>query len=266
MKELLNSQTQLTGSSPFKTGEFVVENKPIIIRAFGLEPDDLVCIKSIKKTQNGPSGLTNNDCGFTLPLSPLITDEQDFVDCGVKVCICKKQPWTVIKLTGIYRLEVSGSGFDTYRSVTIEASEYTGTLDISCCEQCKVCLPPVITYCPSQALLDGGFGFHEADPKDPAATVMIAPCAGDNSVDPIWIYPTAGKGHTARVTDCDGVLIGYGANTSSCAVVKPAPVPTTIINMPSPKLVAASYDSAGNITLTHSDGTQVKTNNFPLCV
>ena len=127
------------------------------------------------------------------------------------------------------------------------------------------CLPPVITYCPSQALLDGGFGFHTADPKDPLATVVIAPCAGDTSVDPIWIYPTAGAGHTVRVTDCDGVLIGYGVNKSDCAIIKPAPVPTTIINMPSPSLVAATYDSIGNMTLTNSDGSQVKADNFPVC-
>jgi hypothetical protein len=262
MKELLNSQTQLTGLSPFKTGEFTVENKPIIIRAFGLEPDDLVCIKSIKKTQNGPTGLTNNDCGFILPLSPLITGEQDFVDCGVKVCICKKQPWTVIKLTGMYRLEVSGSGFDTYRSVTIEASEYTGTLDISCCEQCKVCLPEVTTYCPSQPLLDGGFGFHIADPKDPAATVELTSCPGDTTTDSIWLYPTAGKGHTVKVLDCEKNVLGYAANQSNCA---PPYIPQTNITFTGQKVVAAGYDDNGKLTITNSDGSIVQTANLVSC-
>jgi hypothetical protein len=39
----------------------------------------------------------------------------------------------------------------------------------------------------------------------------------DGSVDPIFIYPTAGTGHTIRVTDCTGALIGYAANRSDCA-------------------------------------------------
>jgi hypothetical protein len=83
-------------------------------------------------------------------------------------------------------------------------------------DACKA--PAVTTYCPSQPLLDGGFGFHIADPKDPAATVEIAPCAGDTTVDSIWLYPTAGAGHTVKVLDCEGNTIGYGANQSKCGL------------------------------------------------
>jgi hypothetical protein len=75
-------------------------------------------------------------------------------------------------------------------------------------------------YCPSlRVSCDGqsGFGYHINDPKDPAATVEMAPCPGDTSVDALWIYPSSGTGHTIKVTDCDGALIGYAANKSECA-------------------------------------------------
>lgn len=75
-------------------------------------------------------------------------------------------------------------------------------------------------YCPSLRLsCDGepGYGFHINDPKDPAATVEMAPCTDDTSVDTVWIYPAAGPGHTIKVADCDGVVIGYAANKSDCA-------------------------------------------------
>lgn len=75
-------------------------------------------------------------------------------------------------------------------------------------------------YCPSLPVSCGcepGFGYHIDDPKDPAATVEMAPCPGDTSVDSLWLYPTSGPGHTVKITDCDGVLIGYAANRSDCA-------------------------------------------------
>lgn len=76
-------------------------------------------------------------------------------------------------------------------------------------------------FCPSLRLsCDGsapGYGFHDNDVKDPAATVLMEPCTGDTTTDRMWIYPSAGPGHTVKVTDCDGVLIGYAANQSDCA-------------------------------------------------
>jgi hypothetical protein len=76
-------------------------------------------------------------------------------------------------------------------------------------------------YCPSMRLScngEPGYGFHLLDPKDPAATVELASCDGTDS---IWIYPTAGPGHTAAQYECkpDGTLtlLGYGANRSDCA-------------------------------------------------
>ena len=84
--------------------------------------------------------------------------------------------------------------------------------------------PQPTVYCASQPLLGGGFGYHISDPKDPAATVEIAPCPGDTSGTPtIWVYPTASAGATAPQYDCNGVLIGYGRNTSNCAIQCPCP-------------------------------------------
>jgi hypothetical protein len=86
-------------------------------------------------------------------------------------------------------------------------------------ETLPVCPVPVV-YCPSLRIsCDGkpGFGFHTADPKDPAATIEMAPCPGDEMTDSIWIYPSAGPGHTIKVADCDGNMIGYAVNKSDCA-------------------------------------------------
>jgi hypothetical protein len=133
--------------------------------------------------------------------------------------------------------------------------------------------PPSITYCPSQPLLDGGFGFHALDPKDPAATVEIAPCAGDTTVDSIWLYPAAGSGHTVKVLDCSGITIGYGVNQSNCAASAPPPPEMSvtvnnaapIVNLPSPNVVAVGYDANGKLTITCSDGTLVQSSDLPSC-
>jgi len=132
-------------------------------------------------------------------------------------------------------------------------------------------------FCPSLRIsCDGqaGYGFHEMDPKDPAATVEMAPCADDTSVDSIWIYPTAGKGHTVKVMDCDGTLIGYAVNTSDCAADCGCPQtkfevinhfnPSTNVTLPAPKLVALSVNGTGAITATNSDGSIV-TGQIPTC-
>ena len=154
---------------------------------------------------------------------------------------------------------------------------------------------PVQEYCASLRLYcDGtpGFGFHEADIRDPAATVQIADC--DGALDTAYIYAEAGPGHTVKITDCDGNLVGYAVNRSACApdytpntqiTVKPnfkivnnvaapeitvaaptvnvAPAAVTI-NEAAPSLVAASFDSEGKLTLTDSAGSSI-TAQIPTC-
>lgn len=183
-------------------------------------------------------------------------------------------------------------------------SDGTTTFDPTPLEVC----PVPVTYCPSMRLScsgGAGFGFHEMDPKDPAATVELAPCAGDTSTDSSWIYPTAGPGHTVKVADCDGVFIGYAANRSDCApdcgcpettvnvTNKFAPVtnvaapevfitnrfnpvnnfePTTNvaapevnIDLPEPSLVAMNIGNDGAVTATLSSGETVVSNPLPSC-
>lgn len=150
-------------------------------------------------------------------------------------------------------------------------------------ETLPVCPVPV-TYCPSLRIsCDGqaGFGFHLLDPKDPAATVELAPCPGDTSMDSIWIYPSAGPGHTLKVTDCDGNPIGYAANKSDCApdcgcpkdpviTVNNSFKPTTNvgapnITLPAPNLVAHALSDTGVLTSTLSNGQTVVSNPLPIC-
>lgn len=93
-------------------------------------------------------------------------------------------------------------------------------------KQVNVNLPdPVVVPvpCPSFSLADQspyfkGFAYVAGDLVDPAATV---PYRGG------FIYPTAGEGHTVKVTDIDGVtVIGYAVNKSDCA----NPCCTPVIN------------------------------------
>jgi hypothetical protein len=128
-------------------------------------------------------------------------------------------------------------------------------------------------YCPSMRLScsgEPGFGFHEMDPKDPAATVEMAPCAGDTAVDSIWIYPSAGPGHTVKVADCDGNVLGYGANRSDCA--PDCGCPETVINVNNTNNVAAptvnvaapavSVTPVNNFAPTTNVAAPAVTNNF----
>lgn len=160
----------------------------------------------------------------------------------------------------------------------------------------------VCGFCPSMRLAcaggAAGFGFHEMDPPDPAATVVMEPCDGDTSVDPIRIYPTAGPGHTVRVNKDDGTLWGYAANRSDCApdcgcpgdpVINvtnhfspttkvAAPVvnnefspttnvaaPNVDITLPAPTLVATSFNNEGVLKSTLSDGSTIESNPLPSC-
>jgi hypothetical protein len=124
-------------------------------------------------------------------------------------------------------------------------------------ETLPVCPVPV-TYCPSMRLsCDGqpGYGFHLMDPKDPAATVEMATCPGDETTDSVWIYPAAGPGHTVKVMDCDGNPIGYAANRSDCA--PDCGCPETVINVNNTNNVAAP-----TVNVAAPEVTVTPVNNF----
>jgi hypothetical protein len=122
--------------------------------------------------------------------------------------------------------------------------------------------PEPVTYCPSMRLSCSGgvgFGYHLMDPKDPAATVEMATCPGDETTDPIWIYPTAGPGHTVKVMDCDGNPIGYAVNRSDCA--PECGCPETVINF-SPTTNVAAPAVTNNFAPTTNVAAPAVTNNF----
>jgi hypothetical protein len=100
-----------------------------------------------------------------------------------------------------------------------------------------------------------GFGFHLMDPKDPAATVEMATCPGDETTDSVWIYPAAGPGHTVKVMDCDGNPIGYAANRSDCA--PDCGCPETVINVNNTNNVAAP-----TVNVAAPEVTVTPVNNF----
>ena len=59
----------------------------------------------------------------------------------------------------------------------------------------------VCGYDPTYPLPCGGWAFGPGDVRDPAATVQLTDCV-DNVGQGIWLYPTAGPGHTVPVYDC----------------------------------------------------------------
>jgi hypothetical protein len=72
------------------------------------------------------------------------------------------------------------------------------------------------SYCASRRLYDGGFGYDQADPPDPAATVAVTPTTGNLRV--YYLYPTARPGATMPVFNPAGTtVLGYAMNLSGCA-------------------------------------------------
>jgi hypothetical protein len=207
----------------------------------------------------------------------------DYSPCNKPFTMCEKRRSIIISEAGNY----SAITTDAVGSVVLRMEEFhlpegvnPFELMCACCDAgdpCAAAIPPVITYCPSISIIDGGFGFHQADPPDPAATVIINPCAGDVSVDNIYIYPTAGTGHTVRVTDCDGVLIGYAVNRSNCAPVSGQSSGANVVvnNQPPVNNITVTGGSGGSgfdtrvinlefdeddvLTLTNNDGTVIRT-------
>ncbi len=147
MNQILSSSTVLTGAAPWAAGEFVVADKPVMIKAFGLGPDDLVCVKMVRKVQNGNANVTATNCEIVLPSGELTVDREYLTDCGVKVCICAKQPWTVVSLSGDYEIEVSGTNVGN-KLVTVEADIYFGDSLPNCAAQCKACEPAAVVAPP----------------------------------------------------------------------------------------------------------------------
>jgi len=207
--------TKLSGAAPWTLATVVVNDKPIFLYAYGMTAGDKVCVRRIV---NGgeQSGFTNAGCSTNQPVPGAVVARSDLDACGNPVCMELGKLSIQLAEPGEYELVGTGAGFAA-GTIIIEERVWIGSHDPAQCPK-PLCPVPVV-YCPSLRLScsgEPGFGYHADDPKDPAATVEMAPCAGDPQ-DSIWIYPTSGTGHTVKVTDCDGVLIGYAANRSDCA-------------------------------------------------
>lgn len=73
------------------------------------------------------------------------------------------------------------------------------------------------TPCPSLAIQGGGFVYVEGDVIDEDATASFDDCDGNI----YYCYPEPGAGHTVPINDCEGNVVCYAANQSSCAPTTP---------------------------------------------
>jgi hypothetical protein len=159
------------------------------------------------------------------------------------------------------------------------------------CDTPTPVVPPVITpvYCASIAMPGGGYLFHPADARDPAATIAVTDCSATPNVIG-YAYPAAGPGHTVAVEGCTGGVVGYIPNCSDCACKAPEPTTITItqppivvtgtgeavvtatangynvhVDAPPPPVVDINVsnlalDAAGNLVLTETDGSTHQVN------
>jgi hypothetical protein len=79
---------------------------------------------------------------------------------------------------------------------------------------------PAPVYCASRRIPGfHGFGYDDADVRDPAASVTYTPTAGNTRV--LYLYPVPNAGATAAVMNGLGVVVGYAVNQSECAAECP---------------------------------------------
>ncbi len=202
-------------------------------------------------------------------------EKEEVNDCGVtRWVVDRAQTWTATGQQRCYNGNVEfqeSNDCGVLRWVVNRAQTWTPTGETRCnnyvienresndCGDLRWTATTTTCYCPSLRLScsgEAGFGYHVDDPKDPAATVEMAPCPGDTSVDSVWIYPSAGPGHTVKVVDCDGTLIGYAANKSDCA--SDCGCPETTVNVAAPSV--STYVAAPNVT-TNVAAPSVTVNN-----
>jgi hypothetical protein len=140
MRTLFDSNTELTGASPWVIGDFSVVHNSVKIQAFGLGSDDLICVKQIVKKQVDSGSFELDECGISFPEPLVIQASQYLKHKCKKVCICDKQPWLAVIPPGDYQLEVSGTNIAA-KTVLIQLIEYQGTAPESAVDQTSCCEP-----------------------------------------------------------------------------------------------------------------------------
>jgi hypothetical protein len=259
MNQILNSQSILTGASPWDAGEFSVADKPVIIRAFGLGADDLICVKMVRKVQAGNPNVTASNCEITLPSGEVIAERQYLTDCGVKVCICAKQPWTVVSLSGSYQIEVSGSNIGN-KLVTVEADIYLGSSLPNCAVMCKACEPAAVVPPPVTAAVTGlalplPAAFLWQGQLYSAATFVAAvqsqvPGATYNGATGVFTAPAGSIFPPLATSAAPSAVIAGGAGQPAC----PLAFPVTYAGFAYSSLAAlkAAIESDQSVTLSYN--------------
>ena len=199
--EIINSSVLM--SAPFVIGK----GEQYTLFATGLSGTDQVVIEILTVSTSSP--FAGDPCCPGQVNLPEVTGAVP-LKCrnGVAVRMTADFPWVVLEAPqGVSLRARVIAHIDAI--VTVSMTESTGESCMGCpCEE-----PPPV-YCASVAMTGGGFMFHAADSRDPAATTLIQDCS---NVTLGYLYPTAGPGHTVDVRACDGTLIGYAVNRSDCA-------------------------------------------------
>lgn len=248
--------TKLKGAAPWTLTGVTVGAKPVFLYAYGMAAGDQICVRRVV-TSAEESGFVSTGCAVNQPVPGSVMARSNVDACGTPVCMDMSNPSIQLPEPGTYELVGTGPGFAAGTILVEEAVWTGEHSPVQCSKPIEIAsLPPIeikrhvvdaqvvcgelwyiwsdgtkttetlpvcpvpVVYCPSLRIsCDGqpGFGFHTVDPKDPAATVEMVPCPGDEMTDSIWIYPAAGPGHTIKVADCDGNVIGYAVNKSDCA-------------------------------------------------
>jgi hypothetical protein len=284
--------TKLKGAAPWTLAGVTVGARPIFLYAYGMAAGDQICVRRVV-TGAEESGFVSTGCAVNQPVPGAVMARSNVDACGDPVCMDMNNASIQLPEPGTYELVGSGPGFEA-GTIIVEETVWTGEHSpVQCPKPIDIAsLPPIElkrhvvaseivcnqlwyiwsdgtkttetlpecppVYCPSLRLsCDGqpGYGFHLLDPKDPAATVEMAPCPGDTSMDSIWIFPSAGPGHTLKVLNCDGSVIGYAANRSDCAA--DCGCPETVINVNNTNNVAAP-----TVNVAAPEVTVTPVNNF----
>lgn len=215
MPTLFSSTTKLVGAAPWAVGSFTLESgQSFSITAFGLGADDMVCIEQVHNVQLGSANVTLDGCGINLPDGEVVAKSQQLVDCGVKVCICAKQPWVRLDSgrfpPGDYRLSVSGTNIAN--GTVVINSEISEAFGSGSCAYCAACDPVVIA--------------------PPPVTQVITPC-------PI-VFPAQWDGMVyanSALFSAAVVTAGYAYAAATCTITAPAgtvlpPAPVTVAAVP----------------------------------
>lgn len=186
---------------------FVIPSgKQVTLSAYGLSDADAVVVE-IVRLEAGKS-FSGDPCDQTRPQNISVVSATPLLCAsGAPVNLTRQYPYAVIDAPQTVPLRARIISLSN-TPVIVEYAETKSMGELS-----DTCRPPLCASMPLDCNGgETGYGFHAVE-RDPLATVEMADCDGGDS---IWIYPEAGRGHTVKVEDCEGNLVGY-ANNCPCS-------------------------------------------------